>query len=441
MTVNTIYRGVQGNSSAQFAIGDAFTTAQNNDDSLNITKPERITNVAALRLLDKTKINSAETNGYYTAGDGGHGEYWYDATDVVTADNGFTVIVATDGGRWKLKSASGRFNVRQAGAKGDGVTDDTSKFQTVAATGVSFSAGSGIFLLSGSINLAADGQQFTGDGTGVTVLLVSGSGYDVVILSGNYTGVSQIKFYAATHRSSGAYVALPNPTRGNYISHFVMINGFRGISITGESVITDISIGEILDSTPSTGVSIYVGGGNDTFISQVVTDNTPAAQPLAGLQIKSSQAVWAANCDFIHSGRGLLINPDGGAGNLATWCFFNGCAFDSSSGAGIEIKPTNTGHVRGMFFENCWSSTCNIGVYIDHDGTCLVSGIFLSDSTFYNNKFQGVLVGKGTAIDISDCRVSGNSGDTSGVTAGIEFAANITNFSIKGCRSRWSPYH
>ena len=161
MTISTIYRGVQGNSSAQFAIGDAFTTAQNNDDSLNITKPERITNVAALRLLDKTKINSAETNGYYTAGDGGHGEYWYDATDVVTADNGFTAIVGADGGRWKLKLRGKRFDVRQAGAKGDGVTDDTSKFQTVAATGVSFSAGSGIFLISGSINLAADGQQFT----------------------------------------------------------------------------------------------------------------------------------------------------------------------------------------------------------------------------------------------------------------------------------------
>lgn len=321
-------------------------------------------------------------------GDGGHGEYWYDATDVVTADNGFTVIVATDGGRWKLKSASGRFNVRQAGAKGDGVTDDTSKFQTVAATGVSFSAGSGIFLISGSINLAADGQQFTGGGTGVTVLLVSGSGYDVVSLSGNYTGVSQIKFYAATHRSSGAYVSIPNPTRGNYISHFFMQNGFRGISITAESVITDISIGEILDSTPSTGVSIYVGGGNDTFINQVVTDNNPAAQPLAGLQIKSSQAVWATNCDFIHSGRGLLINPDGGVGNLATWCFFNGCAFDTSSGAGIEIKPTNTGHVRGMFFENCWASTCNIGAYIDMMGLVWLAESSLTTLHFIITSFR-----------------------------------------------------
>ncbi len=55
MTISTIYRGVQGNSSAQFAIGDAFTTAQNNDDSLNITKPERITNVAALRCLTNPK--------------------------------------------------------------------------------------------------------------------------------------------------------------------------------------------------------------------------------------------------------------------------------------------------------------------------------------------------------------------------------------------------
>ena len=140
MTISTIYRGVQGNSSAQFAIGDAFTTAQNNDDSLNITKPERITNVAALRLLDKTKINSAETNGYYTAGDGGHGEYWYDATDVVTADNGFTVIVGADGGRWKLRVANGSANVKQAGATGDGTTNDATFIQVAITACATLSA-------------------------------------------------------------------------------------------------------------------------------------------------------------------------------------------------------------------------------------------------------------------------------------------------------------
>ena len=125
MTVNTIYRGVQGNSSAQFAIGDAFTTAQNNDDSLNLTKPERVASVAALRLIDKTKIASAETNGYHTAGDGGHGQYWYDSSDTTSADNGFTVIVAADGGRWKLQPVNGGYGIKQAGANGDGVTDNT----------------------------------------------------------------------------------------------------------------------------------------------------------------------------------------------------------------------------------------------------------------------------------------------------------------------------
>jgi hypothetical protein len=98
MTVNNIYRGIPGDSSAQFNIGDAFTTAQNNDDSLNASKPENVNSVAALRLLDKTKISSAETKGYYTAGDGGHGKYWYDASDTTSADNGFTVIVGADGG-------------------------------------------------------------------------------------------------------------------------------------------------------------------------------------------------------------------------------------------------------------------------------------------------------------------------------------------------------
>ena len=88
-----------------------------------------VDNITALRALLKTSAaNRAITMGYTTAGDGGHGVYRYDSTDTTTADNGGSVIVASDGGRWKLLVGDS-ISVMQFGAKGDGATDDSAAVQ------------------------------------------------------------------------------------------------------------------------------------------------------------------------------------------------------------------------------------------------------------------------------------------------------------------------
>lgn len=84
-----------------------------------------VASIAALRTLPKTGSPEAFVTGYYAQGDGGGGAYWYDSTDTTSTDNGGTIIVASDGGRWHL-SWQGSLNVKQFGAKGDGVSDDTS---------------------------------------------------------------------------------------------------------------------------------------------------------------------------------------------------------------------------------------------------------------------------------------------------------------------------
>lgn len=82
-----------------------------------------VPSIAALRLLPKAAIQNATVTGYYAAGDGGGGEFHYDASDSTSADDGVLVIVAADGGRWK-RHLEGLLNVKAAGAVGDGVTDD-----------------------------------------------------------------------------------------------------------------------------------------------------------------------------------------------------------------------------------------------------------------------------------------------------------------------------
>lgn len=87
-----------------------------------------VDSITALRSLSKSLYSRAFVTGYYLPHDGGGGPYQLDPNDNSTADNGGTVIVALDGGRWKLQH-TGSVSARQFGAKGDNSTDDTTSLQ------------------------------------------------------------------------------------------------------------------------------------------------------------------------------------------------------------------------------------------------------------------------------------------------------------------------
>lgn len=72
------------------------------------------------------------TLGYYAIGDLGQGSYYYDATDHISPDNGGSVIIGSDGARFKLLISGNRLDIRQWGAVGDdgvSVALDNAAFQ------------------------------------------------------------------------------------------------------------------------------------------------------------------------------------------------------------------------------------------------------------------------------------------------------------------------
>lgn len=87
-----------------------------------------VDSIAALRTLSTTRYKRAFVLGYHAKGDGGGGAYWLDTTDSASVDNGGTVIVAADGGRWKL-ATTGPISIKQFGAKMDDSTDDAPSIQ------------------------------------------------------------------------------------------------------------------------------------------------------------------------------------------------------------------------------------------------------------------------------------------------------------------------
>lgn len=88
--------------------------------------------VAEIRTLSKSAVSkSAFATGYYAAGDGGGGSYTLDGSDTTTADDGGSVLVASDGGRWKLQFTQRTLDLKQFGARyGE---DSTPKIQAAIA--------------------------------------------------------------------------------------------------------------------------------------------------------------------------------------------------------------------------------------------------------------------------------------------------------------------
>ncbi|MCA8251762.1 hypothetical protein LGM89_00665 [Burkholderia sp. AU31624] len=65
-----------------------------------------VDSIASLRATNHAFFSRAFATGYSAPHDGGGGAYQYDPNDTSSTDNGNTVIVANDGGRWKLQGAS-----------------------------------------------------------------------------------------------------------------------------------------------------------------------------------------------------------------------------------------------------------------------------------------------------------------------------------------------
>lgn len=90
------------------------------------------------------------TKGYYSVNDGGSALYTIRAKDVADVDDGGSIIFLDNGNVAELIT-DGVINVKQFGAKGDGVTDDRSAF----ANAIAFANGKTLFVPKGDYNLAS----------------------------------------------------------------------------------------------------------------------------------------------------------------------------------------------------------------------------------------------------------------------------------------------
>lgn len=183
-----------------------------------------VESITALRALLKTTPSKfARTKGYYAGSQVGGGLYWMDAADTTSADNGGSIIVATDGGRWRLV-LDGPVTIEQFGAS-PSVADNGPNIQAALswAAGAPVYAGPGIFPIVTPIV-----YDTTGDGEVEGAKLI-GAGKKVTIFDNQHTGIM------LSISSGPSFTDFQNNIQ---LEHFGVINSLNrpansGIQLTG----------------------------------------------------------------------------------------------------------------------------------------------------------------------------------------------------------------
>lgn len=127
-------------------------------------KSDRIFDTVAAMVASKTvKVGDiVETAGYTTVNDGGGAKYEIVAAATGTDDGGS--FIDLDSLQAKLMD-NGEINIKQYGAKGDGVTNDTTAFVNAALTGKKIYVPGATYIVTYDNIVCADGTDIYGEGT------------------------------------------------------------------------------------------------------------------------------------------------------------------------------------------------------------------------------------------------------------------------------------
>lgn len=333
-----------------------------------------VDSIAALRTLSRLSASkSAFVTGYYSPGDGGGGAYYLDTGDTSGTDNGGTVIVGADGGRWKL-SQGRHVSVLQFGAKADGSTDSSANVAAaISALGYAFlpaDAGTYVF---GGLSLAA-GKRIYSDGKAYVKLPATASyGVRVTAFAGGSVGLQgQYASIEGIHFDGTACPASTTAIRFGTSSGNVF--GFRGrnlmFSNLGEAIgdedhatnyVVDVFFedctciltrGRQVFNRRSRGFFTFRDFRIDhTYNSTQVTWGGAYFGDVIGLELEKFDVVGPVTPDAVYQEAAVGVTIVGAAGSASVW--LRRLLIDNTRGPGLSINNiTNVFGVDTVIFQN-----------------------------------------------------------------------------------------
>ncbi|KAF7964056.1 hypothetical protein AWV80_02740 [Cupriavidus sp. UYMU48A] len=417
-----------------------------------------VDSVAALRALSKAAYARAFVTGYRAAGDGGGGSYWYDPSDTTSVDNGGTIIVATDGGRWKLLSLH-YVTLKTFGAYGDADTgsphDDTAACQAAltwaAASGVTLRATAGSYAISSAItvntttggNISQGGRRLSivGDGKSNTSFVFTGNtNISLITVNGNYNDYFHAEGFRIQRKDAASEFGI-GLTINNMVNFTLRaIECFRldtGIVINDCNAVllddvtlrynrlglsafyTSVSVPNAMtfsncsiNSNIQGGVSI-VGGVTNVFLNCRLEGNgiTDAGTTTAGAKALYIRTHNPVNTDFMSALTMVSCYFEGNAGDADFYGDFRGATTVNISGTLFNRTNVSNYVVNDIVFDGSAMTGSSQPVALEMSGNSFTSqGSYVPD---VSRKAINYLHGASyTGFQINDCNIYQNAVDT-----------------------------
>lgn len=314
-----------------------------------------VRSIAELRtLLNGTPSKHAFVTGYWTEGDGGGGHYYLDAADTTSADNKGSIIVAADGGRWKLVH-NGTFRAEQFGARGS----ENPAHATLNTDAILAAADA----LRSNLQVVDKGYP--------TVILVNcyatgkitfGKGVFCVEASRmNFTEHHGLIFEGCGSRGAsgsnhGNTVLLYMGTTGAYVLR-VDGNGARGFQMRGMDFCYSNAgfVGGLIDMLTTVGWKfddVYFG----TYVFSGAGTKTSAAWLV---RVNEYEAAQFTKCTFNGGAEGLYFDDiAGGSGWLGAGMLLDNCWFYEFTGSHIRCDGAKV--ARSVALKNVGFNPINV---------------------------------------------------------------------------------
>jgi hypothetical protein len=271
--------------------------------------------------------------------------------------------------------------------------------------------------LSSSVGIVLEGE-----GEGSIIQATSATG-NVIEVSGQFATVRGLRFQSSVARSgSASYVNIQNGANRFELRDFHMEGAGIGVEVNNSSATVRISNGKIFNTLATNGTGIHIDGGLDVGIHNVVMDAPSGSMPFAGIYVSNVGDLTISNCDIIHQGQDLFLNPS--TGQTITSVFAVASFFDTAT-RGLYAYAQG-GTIARCIFVECWfSSHAGEGIRIDAS-TGTIDGMDFVNPHIFLNAAGGVVVAKGTNISFVNPAVAQSTGD------GIQVSSGVTKFRIIG---------
>lgn len=335
-------------------------------------------------------------------------------------------------------------SVKEFGAAGDGVADDTSAFQSAINTGASVRIPRGTYRITGTGVAISQktGQQIRGEGVWLTNIKWEGTtGNCFTFQSCSHCALRDIRIEQVGTPSSGYAVAFIKTASGGCFRCYadgVRIDGTYGGIDVYRSTETRIRDLDMRDIKGPIGIHYHGSGtGADSCYRLIIEDiacDNPSGNTSTSWVVMDSYAysLVVDKAALLTAGRGIHMADGLNTGSsYPIWMFVWDAECDHNNYEGILLDRG-----EGVYINGSW-----IGSTLTGNGITILSSfrgeVFIGGGTrIYANAQHGIVVSAGPVdVQINGALVGDNGTSQANTYHGITIGQNASGFSIIGCRA------